>query len=218
MEAKQNILQKLGFKNIIILAMAAGILGLWFFRGPTEVDESKYIEIGGKKYKQLLERVETKIITVTKKGTAYTPTNSTVELERPVAIPQVVDTAAIIKEYYTKNYFEDRQAIDTLGFVTIKDTIFENSIFSRQLDWELDIPEKHITKIVEAPPVNKVYLGGGLNFDKVQILNSGYVGALFQTKKDKIIGVQFGGTNIDGALGTYIGGSLYWKLNFRKNK
>lgn len=209
---------KLGLKDILILALAAGLLILWFFGrgGSTEVDESKYIEVGGKRYKQLMERTEVKYIPVTTKGIAYQPIKSTVTVSKPEAIPAVVDTARIIREYYTKNYFEDRQAIDTIGFVTIKDTIYNNSIFSRMVDFEGEIPSKTVYIVAEAPPRNHVYLGGGLNFDSVQLLNSGYVGALFKTKKDRIIGAQIGASNLDGQVTPYIGGSLYWKLSFRK--
>ena len=107
---------------LIIAVLLVIITGQYLWPTPDQpIDESKYIKIGSKRYKILTEATKVKYITIKTVSPTYIP--MPIELSTPVMsyYPTVIDTAAVIASYYTKNYYEDVQKIDTLGTVKIKD-------------------------------------------------------------------------------------------------
>lgn len=210
---------KISFGNILVAILLVIIAVQYFWPKPTvePIDESQYIKIGSKRHKILMEQVEVRYIPVTTKTIAYKP--AIVKFKEPVVIypKNVIDTAAVVKAFYTQSYYEDIQPIDSIGTVMIMDTIHGNSIVSRRLQFDYDLPIETISIITETPPVNKVFLGGGININSVDFVSAGYAGLMFKTKKDKLFGVQIGAVNKENALSPYVGASLYWKIKLRRN-
>jgi len=207
------------FKPIVILILLAVIVIMYATR-PTPPDMSEYIRIGGKEYLLLSSKRDTVWETKEVKVPTYVPQLPPNSQPIPMPIPKDVDTVAILQKYYSKNVYVDVQKIDEVGTVTISDTIAENKILSRQLLFNYKIPTITETIIVKDPPVNKMYIGGGVNVDQTDIVNSIYASTLFQTKSDRIFGINIGAsTSENNSVKPYIGASIYWKIKFgKKNK
>ena len=43
-------------------------------------------------------------------------------------------------------------------------------------------------------------------------------GILYKDKKDKMWGLDVGALNVNSTIQPYIGGSMYWKISFKKKK
>jgi hypothetical protein len=67
------------------------------------------------------------------------------------------DTVKIYNDYYTKYFYSDTILNDSNGFVLIKDTIYQNSIYSRTSDVKIHNIIKTITY-----PKPSFYIGGGV--------------------------------------------------------
>ena len=97
----------LNFKNIAIVALIAYVLLQWFNPGGV-MPGGRTIRIDGKKYEIIkhdidtLEVVKTKV--VTKKGDDIY--HETI-VEKEVIIPTIIDTAALLKDYYSKVLYKD---------------------------------------------------------------------------------------------------------------
>jgi len=202
------------FKNLVILILLLLVVAQYFWpKGAEEFDKSKYIEIGGKEYKILEERSETKYIPISSKGISYTPSQPIIINEPRAIINNIpIDTAAVIDDYFTKKYYEDIQPIDSLGTVKIMDTVFGNEIIARQLQFDYELPVVTNTITALAPPKTQMYIGGGLGTSNI------YGSVLLKTKKDKLFGINVGAVNMNNVATPYIGGAIYWKIKLRRNK
>lgn len=60
----------------------------------------------------------------------------------PVYIPQMIDTDAVLRDYFAKNVYVDTVEIEKFGFVTITDTVLMNGIDSRFVTYDLKVPNK----------------------------------------------------------------------------
>lgn len=117
-----------------------------------------------------------------------------------------VDTLAILNDYFTIYVYEDKQSLDSLNII-IKDSITQNKIVSRSIDYELIYPITTITKEVYAN--NKdFYWGLDLNGTFNQL---NYLGGkvLYKTKSKHIYGI---GAGVNQDFTPIISGSLYWKI------
>ncbi len=74
------------------------------------------------------------------------------------AIPPVVDTAAIINDYYSKKIYSELLINSENLKLSISDTLFQNSILGRNLSYELTIPEITKTVTITKKPVFSVSL------------------------------------------------------------
>jgi hypothetical protein len=68
----------------------------------------------------------------------------------PKEVPAVVDTAAILRDYFAQRIYEDSTLIDEHLTLTIRDTISENTISGRSIAYDLRIPE--ITRTITLKP------------------------------------------------------------------
>ena len=75
-----------------------------------------------------------------------------------VQIPANVDTGAILRDHFTKFYYEQIIEDSSLHAV-IKDTLFKNNIFSRQFSYQWKKPVTVINNTITPVP-NRLYLGG----------------------------------------------------------
>lgn len=203
----------LSIQNIIIVVLAV-ILILQRCGKDNNTPQTE-TKVNGKKYILIKKEIDTfeveKKIVIKKPGKdIYHDTTIYVQ------VPQSVDTAEILSKYYAKNVFKDTLKFpDSLGYVTITDTISENKILTRVSDSRVKeriIKEKEYLQI---PPKNQLYVGVNTAIDKTNFFNSVGAGVVLKTKKDQLYQLNMG---VSGkALTPYVGAGTYWKIKLRKD-
>ena len=211
----------LNFKNIAIVALILFILLQWF--NPGGIIPGKKVYIAGKAYEVIKHEIDTvdivKTKVVTKKGEDIY--HETI-VEKEVIIPTIVDTAALLKDYYSKVLYKDTLVLpDSLGTVSLLDTISQNKIFGRTFNASVKQRTIKETLIVKELPKTQVYYGLTGGFNKADVVSNVGAGLLIKTKKDKIYNLGVGVSNrvtdgTNGTLSPYIGGGVYWKIKFKK--
>lgn len=199
---------------IVLFLILVGIIVIQYVTRPVPADYTEYIKIGSEEYILLSSKIDTiwmpgeQIIVPD-----YVPVPGGTTI---VEVPAEVDTTAILQDYFAKYSYSDTVPLDSIGTVQINDTISRNKIISRKILFDYNIPIVYNTTIVKEKPKTKVYLGGGINFDKTDFINSAYGSALLKTKTDKLFGLNIGASTTNNQVKPFIGGSMYWKLNFNK--
>jgi len=211
----------LNFKNIAIVALIIFVLLQWF--NPGDILPGKKVFIAGKSYEVIKHEIDTvdivKTKVVTKKGEDIY--HETI-VEKEVIIPAVIDTAALLKDYYSKVLYKDVLVLpDSLGTVAVTDTISQNRILGRTFNANVKQRTIKETTIVKELPKTKVFYGLEGGFNKADFVSSVGAGVLINTKKDKIyqLGVGVDNRTTDGTNGSfspYVKGGVYWKIKFRK--
>jgi hypothetical protein len=211
----------LNFKNIAIVALIIFVLLQWF--NPGDILPGKKVFIAGKAYEVIKHEIDTvdivKTKVVTKKGEDIY--HETI-VEKEVLIPAVIDTAALLKDYYSKVLYKDVLVLpDSLGTVAVTDTISQNRILGRTFNANVKQRTIKETTIVKELPKTKVFYGLEGGFNKADFVSSVGAGVLINTKKDKIYQLGLGvdnrttdGTN--GSFSPYIRGGVYWKIKLKK--
>ena len=212
----------LNFRNIAIAALVIYILLQWFNPGGV-MPGGRTIRIEGKKYEVIKHEIDTvdivKTKVVTKKGEDIY--HETI-VEKEVLIPAVIDTAALLKDYYSKVLYKDVLVLpDSLGTVAVTDTISQNKILGRTFNANVKQRTIKETTIVKELPKTKVFYGLEGGFNKADFVSSVGAGVLINTKKDKIyqLGVGVDNRTTDGTNGTfspYVRSGVYWKIKFKK--
>jgi hypothetical protein len=211
----------LNFKNITIVALILFILLQWF--NPGGVIPGKKVYIEGKAYEVIKHDIDTvdivKTKIVTKKGEDIY--HETI-VEKEIIIPTIVDTAALLKDFFAKNVYKDTlQLPDSLGTIAMIDTITQNKILGRTFNASVKQRTIKETMIVKELPKTQVYYGLTGGFNKADVVSNVGAGLLIKTKKDKIYNLGIGVANrvsdgTNGTLSPYIGGGVYWKIKFKK--
>jgi hypothetical protein len=211
----------LNLKNIAIAVLIAIILLEWF--NPGGVMPGKKVFIAGKAYEVIKHDIDTidivKTKVVTKKGEDIY--HETI-VEKQVVIPAVVDTMALLKDYYSKVLYKDTLVLpDSLGTVSLLDTISQNKILGRTFNASVKQRTIKETMIVKELPKTQVYYGLTGGFNKADVVSNVGAGLLIKTKKDKIYNLGIGVSNrvsdgTNGTLSPYIGGGVYWKIKLKK--
>lgn len=211
----------LNIKNIAIAVLIAIILLEYF--NPGGKMPGRTIRIEGKKYEVIKHDIDTfevvKTKVVTKKGEDIY--HETI-VEKQVTIPAVVDTQALLKDYYSKVLYKDVLVLpDSLGTVAVTDTISQNKILGRTFDAKVKERTIKETLIVKELPKTQVYYGFTGGFNKADVVSNIGAGLLVKTKKDKIYNLGIGVANrvtdgTNGSLSPYIGGGVYWKIKLKK--
>lgn len=190
--------------------MIVGALALNFivngFHNPL-APNIKYID--GKPYEVIKHEIDTvdivKTKVVTKQGKdIYHDTTIFVQ------VPMNVDTLEIIKAYFAKNVFKDTLRLpDSLGYVTVQDTISQNKIAARQ--YFASVKQRTIkeTTIVKELPKTKIFWGVGAGFDKPDFIHHVDVNLLINTKCDRLYNI---GAGVDINKVLFINASIYWKI------
>jgi hypothetical protein len=212
----------LNFKNIAIAALIIYVLLQWFNPGGV-MPGGRTIRIDGKKYEIIkhdidtLEVIKTKV--VTKKGEDIY--HETI-VEKEVIIPTVIDTAALLKDYYSKVLYKDVLVLpDSLGTVAVTDTISQNKILGRTFNASVKQRTIKETMIVKEPAKTQLYYGLNGGFNKADLVSAVGAGLILKTKKDKIYQFTLGVNNrtTDGTTGSfspYVGFGTYWKIKVKK--
>jgi hypothetical protein len=210
------------FKNIAIAALVIYILLQWFNPGGV-MPGGRTIRIEGKKYEVIKHEIDTvdivKTKVVTKKGEDIY--HETI-VEKEVLIPAVIDTAALLKDYYSKVLYKDVLVLpDSLGTVSVIDTISQNKILGRTFNANVKQRIIKETTIVKELPKTKLFYGFEGGFNKADVVSHIGMGILLNTKTDKIFNLGIGVANrvvdgTNGGLTPYINGGVYWKIRLKK--
>jgi len=205
-------------KNIVLVILIL-ILGYQLKSG--KINIGKTIMVEGKAYEVIKEIHDTTEVTktkiVTKKGIDIVH-----ETIKEVQIPTIIDTAALLHDYFAKNIYNDTLHLpDNLGFVFLTDTITKNKIEGRTFNASVKQRVITNTTIVKELPKTKMYYGLEGGFNKADVVSHLGFGFLVNTKADKIYHLGIGVANrttdgTSGKLAPYIGGGVYWKIKLRK--
>ena len=212
------------FLNLKNIAIALLILMVVFQQcGGNKTKTGEIVKIDGKKYELIKHEIDTfevvKTKVVTKKGQDIY--HETI-VEKEVIIPTIVDTAALLKDFFAKNIYKDTlQLPDSLGTIALLDTITQNKILGRTFNASVKQRTIKETMIVKELPKTQVYYGLTGGFNKADVVSNVGAGLLIKTKKDKIYNLGIGVSNrvsdgTNGTLSPYIGGGVYWKIKFKK--
>ena len=211
----------LNLKNIAIALLI--VVVVFQQCGGNKKGTGEIVKVDGKKYELIKHEIDTvevvKTKVVTKKGEDIY--HETI-VEKEVIIPTIVDTAALLKDYFAKNIYKDTLNLpDSLGTVSLIDTITQNKIFGRTFNASVKQRTIKETTIVKELPKTKVFYGLEGGFNKADVVSHLGLGVLINTKQDKIFHLGIGAANrttdgTSGALSPYIGGGVYWKIKFKK--
>ena len=157
----------------------------------------------------IVTKVETKYDTITIDKKVYVPKWKTkiVTQVDSILVNTPIDTLEVLKDYYAKNVFVDKIKLDSLGFVTITDTIWKNTLFNRLVESEIIIPTTTVTQTEYINP-REFYVGFGLNGTSKQF---NYVGGsiLYRTRKKQAFGLGIG---LNDQFQPIISTQFLWKL------
>ena len=199
------------FKTLTIIGLIIVIFLLRECRGeknssPTEPVTVVKVET---KYDTIVETVETYVPEYRTKVKWKTKTvHDTIEIHDTIPI----DTASVLEDYFATYAYTDTLKKDSVTFV-INDTISQNRILSRGINYTLVYPTTTITTERE---VNKreLYVGFGIGGDRQQL---SYAGSelLLRNKKERIYGVGLGINNNFEPILTF---KMSWKVKLPKFK
>ena len=118
---------------------------------------------------------------------------------------------ALVFAHLAKNIYFDTLKIDTLGYVTVADTVHKNEMQNRSYKYNYKIPTITVTTTItkQAPPKGALFIGGGITSTKQLELQTIQGGVLYKTNKDKIFGLHIGINNNSQVI---YGLSSYWKI------
>jgi len=183
------VMKKIDFKTIIIVGL---IITIFCLRFCNVKPEGKIVTIDGKSYEVIKHTVDT----------LYVPTVQTVykrgkdiyrEVPVYVELPGRIDTVEVITDYYSKVVYKDTLKLkDSLGYVSITDTIFKNSILGRVWDSHINKITINDRMIVKELPKNQFYLGGKLGLNNNTVFTSFGPSVMLKTKKDRVFSVGVG--------------------------
>ena len=124
----------------------------------------------------------------------------------------VLQYQELVKLHLSKNVQKDSVKIDSIGFVKVIDTVQNNIVQNRKWEYNIKYPIIKETVIQPSKKVNQLYIGGGLQGNQYNIINSINGGILYKNKKDQIYGLSVG-INTNGQV--VYGVSSYWKIKFK---
>ena len=124
----------------------------------------------------------------------------------------VLQYQELVKLHLSKNVQKDSVKIDSIGFVKVIDTVQNNIVQNRKWEYNIKYPIIKETIIEPSKKVNQLYIGGGLQGNQYNIINSINGGILYKNKKDQIYGLSVG-INTNGQV--VYGVSSYWKIKFK---
>lgn len=171
-----------------IFVFLLGALAAFYFRGcfsEPQLTTQKVIKVDGNRYDVISSKIDTQYIKKT--STKYVKGediyhDTTIYVE----VPSVVDTAAILLNFYAKNIFTDTFNIQYGKFV-IRDTVQFNKVLGRSYYADLLVPMITNTKIIKEKP--KVQLFAGLGYSTISDVSAHL---FLKTKKNTLFGIGAG--------------------------
>jgi hypothetical protein len=195
-----NILKKL-LKNISNQIILLLILIIIFLKTCSKQDKPQTKTI-------TTTTIETKWDTVKTSIPIYIPKYHTKIVNKYDTLWKDVDTSYILKDYFSLYVYFDTINKDSLTLV-INDTITQNKIKNRKIDYKILYPTKTITIHTKEYINNReLYLGLGLGatINEISYINGGL---LFKTKKKNIYNI---GVGLNNNFQPIINGGIYRKL------
>lgn len=196
-------------------------------------EEREIVNVGGKDYELLEQKVDTVVVEKTVKVPTYVPkyitkvVTETVEVEVPIDI----DTLKIVEDYFTKYEVKDTLNLTydfpngvtdslgnkpnpTLGYGILTDIISQNRIQSRDVDWFFKIPTVYNTTIVKELPKNEFYWGLNGGFNREDVISNVGAGLIFKSKSNNLyqLGLGIQNNSNTSQLAPFISGGMYWKI------
>jgi len=168
---------------------------------------TKYDTIWKKTHDTITKEVEViKIEYVKPDGPEYTP-------------GEHIDTCRarfnyLLKQHTARRTYKDTIKLDSLGTITVIDTVWLNKLGKRTYikDYKIPLVTKTVTIIKAQQPKRQLYIGGNLFGDR-RTLQSFTPGLIYKDRKDRIFQANVG-VNFDGTL--IFGVGTYWKINLNK--
>jgi hypothetical protein len=206
-------LNKIDFKFLVIVLLALVILFMKMCGNQDPEPPKGTIKINGKDH----------VILKHTRDTIYEPVvqteyrdGETIYVDSIIYVdkPSVVDTSAILKNYFAMTIYKDTLKLkDSLGFITLTDTISKNKIQGRTFFANVNKIKIFDTIVVQEPKKIEFYGGGTMGFDKVNLVN--FVGPTLniKTKKDNVYGVSIG---INNSKSITLQGSVLWRIKLKK--
>ena len=174
--------EKIDLKTVIIFGLVIVIFLLNMCSTDVSQD-GKTVKIAGKTYTVIKHDIDTIMVPI--KQIVYRD-GKNIYKENIIykTIPSNVDTNTIIKNYYSQLIYKDTLKLtDSLGYVSIVDTIFNNSILNRK--WESHVNKiiiKDFTVVKELPKI-QFFIGGFGGYNSQ--LSSIYLGPTIMLKNKK---------------------------------
>ena len=202
----------LSLKNIAIIALVALVAVKWL-----SPSEKVYVE--GKPYEVIKNTTDTVTVVDTKvifkKGKNI---YNEVIVEKKIEVPALVDTMALLKDYYSKVSYKDTLLLsDSLGTVSILGTITQNKILDRTFNASIKQKTIKDTVNVKELPKTKVYYGPEGGFNYTNLVSHLGIGVLVKTKKDRVysIGVGYSSQVVGSKLQSwtpYVSTGIFWRV------
>jgi hypothetical protein len=122
--------------------------------------------------------------------------------------------AYLLKQHSARRVYKDTIKLDSLGTITVIDTVWLNKLKDRTYikDYKIPLVTKTITITKQADPKRQLYVGGNLFGDRTT-LQSFTPGLIYKDRKDRVYQANVG-VNFDGSL--MFGAGAYWKINLNK--
>jgi len=121
---------------------------------------------------------------------------------------RLIDTAAILAEFFAKNFYRDTIVNDSTGLFVLEDTLHQNKIWSRKITGEAYSRTFYETTTITDPyiPKNKYFFGIGAGGSLNKFDFSGDL--MFQNKKDNVISLSY------EVLSQEVWLKSFWKIKF----
>lgn len=118
--------------------------------------------------------------------------------------------------FMSKNIYRDTVMIDSIGYITITDTVQQNILNNRSFTYTYKIPSTSELITILKPELNhhQFYVGGGINTYRFFVPFSLEAGLILKTKRDHIYGLKIGS---DLNKQVFYGFQTYWRIG-NKNK
>lgn len=123
------------------------------------------------------------------------------------------DLSDLMKEYNRQTTYKDTIRLDSLGYISVIDTVFQNKLSKRTYirDYKIPLVTETTTIIKAQQPKRQLYIGGNLFGDK-RTLQAITPGLLYKDRKDRVFMANVG-INFDGSI-TY-GVGTYFKIKLK---
>jgi hypothetical protein len=193
--------------QILVFSIISVVLYATFVQGcnKSSNEKPKIVYLDGKPYEVLKKEIDTQYL---KQEIKWNRDTLLVDTTIFIPVPTIVDTLAILKQYFAKNIYTDTLHLGDAGFVFVRDTISKNTIDGRF--YHAIINQKTITEttIVKEPNKANIYFGFSSGVNKSGINNIG-ADFILKSKKDIMYGLGLGA---DINKNTFVNASIHWKI------
>jgi hypothetical protein len=119
----------------------------------------------------------------------------------------------LLKKYNRETTYRDTIVLDSLGTITLVDTVFQNSLKKRSIfkDYRIPLVTKTTTIIKAQQQKRQLYIGGNLFGDR-RNLQTITPGLLYKDRRDRVYQANVG-IGFDGSISYGIG--MYYKIKLK---